>query len=346
MILFRFANEALQWFLDRRVYLDTLETQLKGLLKATETSIAQRRALAEASSELSASLSNLSEVELAPSLTGPLASLSDLHSRIRDLYSRQAQQDVITLSTVIDEYIRLIGSIKKAFEQRQRSWQHWHNAESDLLKRRSALDKLHKQGRSQQDRMTQLHADVADAERRSHQARLTFEDLGKGMRAELERFEKEKVEDFRMGVETYLESSVEAQKEVCTISLSQFPPSSDLVTTLRAPKLVPCYLRNETDTVQLIEIWETYLMQLDADDEDPDPYADASTVPYHHSKTQTNPTSRSRVQAHPKHNENPSAEPSANNPSESTESQDAVTNAAENASPAALAEPEQRESPI
>ena len=34
--------------------------------------------------------------------------------------------------------------------------------------------------------------------------------------AELERFEREKVEDFKSGVETFLESAVEAQKEVCS----------------------------------------------------------------------------------------------------------------------------------
>jgi sorting nexin-1/2 len=34
------------------------------------------------------------------------------------------------------------------------------------------------------------------------------------MRSELERFEREKVEDFKSGVETFLESAVEAQKEV------------------------------------------------------------------------------------------------------------------------------------
>ena len=35
------------------------------------------------------------------------------------------------------------------------------------------------------------------------------------MRGELERFEREKVEDFKSGVETFLEGAVEAQKEVC-----------------------------------------------------------------------------------------------------------------------------------
>jgi sorting nexin-1/2 len=59
-----------------------------------------------------------------------------------------------------------------------------------------------------------MHADVADAERKVHQARLLFEDMGRLMRGELERFEREKVEDFKSAVETFLESAVEAQKEV------------------------------------------------------------------------------------------------------------------------------------
>ena len=212
-----------QWFLDRRVYLDTLEGQLKALLHACDTAVQQRKALAAASADFASSLNTLAQVEISPSLSGPLAGLSDVQLRIRDLYDRQAQQDVLTFGIVIDEYIRLIGSIKKAFEQRQRSWQSYHNAESDLSKRRSALDKLMRQGRTQQDKMQQLQADVGDAERRCHQMRLQFEDLGRQMRQELERFEREKVEDFRMGVETYLESAVEAQKEVSDRSLTCRP---------------------------------------------------------------------------------------------------------------------------
>lgn len=213
-------HSCLQWFLDRRVYLDTLEGQLRSLLKSIDSAIAQRKSLSEASHEFSISLDALSQVELSPLLTGPLASLADIQLRIRDLYARQAQQDALTLSNTLDEYTRLIGSIKKAFYQREKSWQGWHTAENDLSKRRSQLEKLHRQGRTQQDRIQTLQADVSDAERRAHQARLTFEDLGRGMRAELERFEREKVEDFRMGVETWLEGGVEAQKEVSLASYS------------------------------------------------------------------------------------------------------------------------------
>ena len=71
-----------------------------------------------------------------------------------------------------------------------------------------------RQGKTQQDRLNQLQADVSDGERRCHQTRLLFEDMGRLMRVELERFENEKVEDFKSGVETFLEGAVEAQKEV------------------------------------------------------------------------------------------------------------------------------------
>lgn len=219
------------WFHDRRVYLDALETQLKALDKAVDTVVSQRKALAESSAELSSSLHSLAAVELSPLLSGPLDGLSEIHVRIRDVYDRQAQQDVLTIGIVIDEYIRLIGSVKKAFEQRQKAYHAWHSAESELAKRRGTQDKLLRQGRSQQDRIAGVGAEVQEAERKVNSARLLFEDMGRVMRGELERFEREKVEDFKSGVETFLESAVEAQKE-------------------------------------LIEIWETYLMQLDATEDD------------------------------------------------------------------------------
>ncbi|EON98679.1 putative vacuolar protein sorting-associated protein vps5-like protein [Phaeoacremonium minimum UCRPA7] len=207
------------------------QDDLKGLLKAMETMVAQRKAMAEAAGDFSASLHALSTVELSPTLSGPLDALSELQITIRDIYDRQAQQDVLTFGIIIEEYIRLIGSVKQAFTQRQKAFYSWHAAESEMQKRKANQDKLLRQGKSQQDRLNQISAEVADAERKVHQARLLFDDMGRLMRAELDKFEREKVEDFKSGVETFLESAVEAQKE-------------------------------------LIEKWETFLMQLDAEDDE------------------------------------------------------------------------------
>nr|6H7W_A Chain A, Putative vacuolar protein sorting-associated protein [Thermochaetoides thermophila DSM 1495]6H7W_B Chain B, Putative vacuolar protein sorting-associated protein [Thermochaetoides thermophila DSM 1495]6H7W_E Chain E, Putative vacuolar protein sorting-associated protein [Thermochaetoides thermophila DSM 1495]6H7W_F Chain F, Putative vacuolar protein sorting-associated protein [Thermochaetoides thermophila DSM 1495]6H7W_G Chain G, Putative vacuolar protein sorting-associated protein [T len=202
------------WFHDRRVYLDALENQLKALLKAMDNMVAQRKAMAEAAADFSASLHALSTVELSPTLSGPLDALSELQLAIRDVYERQAQQDVLTFGIIIEEYIRLIGSVKQAFSQRQKAFHSWHSAESELMKKKAAQDKLLRQGKTQQDRLNQVNAEVIDAERKVHQARLLFEDMGRLLRSELDRFEREKVEDFKSGVETFLESAVEAQKEL------------------------------------------------------------------------------------------------------------------------------------
>jgi sorting nexin-1/2 len=208
------------WFHDRKIYLDALENQLKALQKSTDTVVGQRKALAESCGDFSASLHALAGVELSPSLSGPLDALADLQTRIQELYTRQAMQDVLTLGIVIDEYIRLIASVQKAFTQRQRAFHAWHTAESKLQEIKKAQEKLLRAGRSQQDRLSQMQADVADQERKVHSARLLFEDMGRLMRSELERFEREKVEDFKSGVETFLEGCVEAQKEVRNISIS------------------------------------------------------------------------------------------------------------------------------
>lgn len=204
------------------MYLDALENQLKALLKSMDTVVAQRKGLAEAAGDFAGSLHSLSQVEISPALCIPLIGLSDIQLRIKELYERQAQQDVLTLGITIDEYIRLIGSIKMAFDQRQKAFHTWHAAESEMQKRKSTQDKLLRQGKTQQDRLNQMNADVVDAERRVHQARLLFEDMGRLMRGELERFEREKVEDFKSGVETFLESAVEAQKEVSHLHITMF----------------------------------------------------------------------------------------------------------------------------
>lgn len=183
-------------------------------MKSVDTVVAQRKGLSDAAGDFSASLHALASVELSPVLSGPLDGLSDLQLRIRELYDRQAQQDVLTLGITIDEYLRVIGSIKTAFSQRQKAFHSWQGAESELQKRKHTQERFLRQGKTQQDRLIQINADVADAERKVHQARLLFEDMGKLMRNELQRFEKEKVEDFKSGVETFLESAVEAQKEV------------------------------------------------------------------------------------------------------------------------------------
>ena len=203
-----------EYFDAKKIQFDNLEHQLKGLSKAVDVVIKQRKDLAHTTAEFGAALSALSTVELSKSLSNALGTLSDLQTKIQELHERQAQQDLMTLGHTVEEYLRLISSVKQAFSARSKAWLAWQAADADSAKRRSTGDKIRSKARTQQDRLNLVNAEMTEAERKSHQLKLDFDNIGKLLKSELKRFDADKVEDFKTSVEVFLESAVEAQKEV------------------------------------------------------------------------------------------------------------------------------------
>lgn len=209
--------ESSQWFIDKKLYVDALESQLKSLYKALELVLGQRKELSDATGEFATVLESLGEVEFSKQLTELLVSFSQAQTRIRDLYSRQCMQDILSLSTTLDEYIRLISSIRSVFGQRQKVYFAAQNAEHDLTKKRAQLDKLLRQGKTQQDKLSILRQDVEEQEKKVANSREAFDDISRVIMQEFERFEHEEISDFRNSVELFLENAVEAQKEAIEV---------------------------------------------------------------------------------------------------------------------------------
>lgn len=209
--------ETSDWFIEKKNYLDNLESQLKSLAKSLDIVVTQRRELAESVGELGNALESVSSVEISRSLTELLENFSTAQSRIRDLYNRQCMQDVLSLATTLDEYIRIISSIRSVFLQRQKAFSNVQSAEQELNKKRQSLDKLHRQGRTLQDKIHQLSTEVDDQEKRVGDLRTVFEDISKTIMKEFDRFEHGKIRDFRNSVELFLENAIESQKEAIEI---------------------------------------------------------------------------------------------------------------------------------
>jgi hypothetical protein len=79
--------------------------------------------------------------------------------------------------------------------------------------------------------MGYLHTFLSEAnelplqgEQKVESYRKEFEEISKLIKSELDRFDKEKVEDFKAGVESFLESIIENQKQV--IGFTIFPRPS------------------------------------------------------------------------------------------------------------------------
>lgn len=209
--------ESDQWFIDKKVYVDTLETQFKQLAKTLDLVIAQRKELSDATADFSAILTTLSQVELSTSFSQLIQSFAETEQRIRDLYFRQCMQDVMSLATTLEEYTRLIGAIRMVFSQRQTAYFTLQAAEQEQSKKKSNLNKVIKSGKTLQDKIALLTDEVAEQDKRVLNARVAFDDISKLIVNEFARFEVQKAADFRNSVELFMENAIEAQKEAIEV---------------------------------------------------------------------------------------------------------------------------------
>lgn len=209
------VHETDEWFESRRTQLDVLDGQLKSLLKAIEAIIKQRRDLGVASSEFGESIVSLAGTELNKPLANSLLVLGNLKIRIKELHDKQAHMDVLTLEHTVDEYIRTIGSIKITFMTRAKFNQNMVQAQNDLSKKKANFDKMSQPSRkTKPERLQQLQHEITEAEQRVDGAKKDFEEISTLIRQEFDRFDREKVEDFKQSVEAFLASMVKHQREI------------------------------------------------------------------------------------------------------------------------------------
>ncbi|CAJ0832123.1 8788_t:CDS:10 [Entrophospora sp. SA101] len=202
------------WFEGRKNQLDILESQLKTLLKSAELVVRQQKDLGGSAIEFGDSLFALSDVEVNKPLANNLSTLGKLQQKIRELHIKQARQDVLTLENTIEEYIRIIGSIKVALNSRTKVYQNWQSAMNDLQKKKLNYERSKSQNRLSQERLSYMLAIIAEGENKVEDCRHEFEDVTKLIKAELDRFDKEKVEDFKNSIESFLDSIIKTKNEI------------------------------------------------------------------------------------------------------------------------------------
>lgn len=101
-----------EWFETKRVYLDGLENQLKGLVRSMEAVARQRTEFSQSLSELAETLEALSTCDISMQLSSTFTYLAALQRKAKELQDDQAQQDMVTFVGTVEEYGRMIGSVR------------------------------------------------------------------------------------------------------------------------------------------------------------------------------------------------------------------------------------------
>jgi len=126
----------------------------------------------------------------------------------------QSEQDMITFLSTADEYTRLISSVRNAFSSRIRVYHAWKSSENELLRIKQSHERDRALGRITSDRLAYSLSRIAEAERRAGEAKHEYEYVSKLVKTEMGRFERERIEDFKETLKTFLEGMVSRQREL------------------------------------------------------------------------------------------------------------------------------------
>ncbi|KAH6915925.1 protein transporter [Coprinopsis sp. MPI-PUGE-AT-0042] len=209
-------HETDDWFDKQRSYLDSLESQLRGLAKTIELVARHRTEMATAIGECAQAVTDLSSSDVGKQLSHALAELAEVERKAQEMEGTQSDQDLSTFMATVDEYARLINSVRAAFSSRVRVYNAWKATENDLLRTKQTHEKNRAQGKIPPERLGHSLSQIAEAERRAQEAKHEYEHVSKLVKSEVARFEQERIEDFKDTLHAFLEGMISRQKELIT----------------------------------------------------------------------------------------------------------------------------------
>ncbi|PWZ03599.1 Vps5-domain-containing protein [Testicularia cyperi] len=208
-------EETDEWFNEQKVYLDSLENALKGLVKSISGLSNQRKTMVAAIQQLSEVLLTLSGSSLSRALSTCFAGLAEVNRRIWELEDAQAEADVRQVGTTMYEYERVVGSVRKAFTVRTEIWAKSARAHDELRKTRSRFDK-YKQANptSSGPQFQSLLAEQTESETKALEAERLFDTVSRRCKEEMERLDWERVQDFKSAMAKWVDDMITRQMEV------------------------------------------------------------------------------------------------------------------------------------
>jgi sorting nexin-1/2 len=205
-------DETDPWFEDRLTHIEALETQLRKLHANVEAMVAYRKELSHLTNGVSRSAAMLSACEDHNSLSMALSHLADTEEKVEALHLEQANTDFFILCELLKDYLGLLGSVRDAFHERTKLFQHWQHSQQMLAKKREAKAKMELTNRS--DKVDQAGAEVIEWEAKVERGQENFDKISKMIKMEVERFEKCRIHDFKMMFIKYLENHLNHQAQL------------------------------------------------------------------------------------------------------------------------------------
>lgn len=201
------------WLQEQRARLDRIEHDLRSTYRVYESLLNQRKELSDALDEFSNVTSALAVLEPTKRLGTVLQHFADVHEKIAANIARHRQQEMLSVGNQLEEQLRQVGSVRTALDSRQRITAQAQSAQTDVDKKQQAVDRVMRQGRTQNDRHEVLVQDLAQAKQKYEELREQSTQVAELIVKELASLSYQNFTDLRSSIELLVESGIEVQKE-------------------------------------------------------------------------------------------------------------------------------------
>jgi len=191
-------------------YAAALETQIMAVHKHSKKYIERHRSLASSMTGFGLSLTQLAncESEINGSLAKALSQMGLCVDRLSNLYTEQASKENEAFEEPMRDYVRMLAQCKQAIAARDGALSAWNAASAALLAKRDRLE------RAKEDKAAALRAEVQEEEKNVAYCKAEYEKVAAVVDAEMARFQREKLADFKQMVVNFVTIQLECSQRI------------------------------------------------------------------------------------------------------------------------------------
>lgn len=200
------------FIIEKQSYIEDLDSQLRQLSQSLDMILEKREELTVSLHDVTVVIQQLIDLEVNVEITDLLNNFEELQSKIKEILERGNLSQVLTFGSTIDEYVRLIGSVRNCFENRLKICNSVATLKQHQEKKEHNLAKFKGKNQNQPDKIKKYEDELSRINNVLAKQLKFKEDFDKIFKSELNRFEFSKIKDFKNMVEIYWESLIENQK--------------------------------------------------------------------------------------------------------------------------------------
>lgn len=200
------------YILEKQSYVESLDVQLRQLTQSLDMILEKRDELNLSLQDVTTVIQQMVDLEVNVEITDSLNNFAELQSKIREILERANLSQILTFGSTVDEYVRLIGSIRNCFDNRLKICNSVTTLKQHQEKKEHSLAKFRSKNQNAPDKIKRYEDDLSRVNNVLDKQLKFKEEFDKTFKSELSRFEFSKIKDFKNMIEIYWESLIENQK--------------------------------------------------------------------------------------------------------------------------------------